>query len=215
MKSLWPSAPEFSADAFADQPVWLIQQALEHGRRIRFEALHYQELLPSEFLAAFLNTKRDPKKSQAFKATDFQRFRKLIEQYEPGDISPVAASTIWALIVERRYPTWMYELTPIDQVKSAKSESKDAIANPRLWLSGKGVGLIVPEARNGRVYAEFALIGDDVEAGVVELYDESRQFAAAIKIPESDGQPQAMVNAEFDEVATFRNLEAMGWIMAK
>ncbi|BDA74362.1 hypothetical protein CAL7716_085280 [Calothrix sp. PCC 7716] len=121
--------------------------------------------------ACFVNSNRDPKKSQPAKPQEFFYFWQKPE--DEVQIAPVIAAAFFELLASKLIPGWVVALAPIEKLRKAKPQSSVSIKGIRA-LSGDGIFLLLPSIQDGVINARLAFVEDsscsevrDVDSGVV------------------------------------------------
>ncbi|MFN6572382.1 hypothetical protein [Dendronalium sp. ChiSLP03b] len=131
--------------------------------------MHLAELGIATLTSCFVNSNRDPKKSEAAKPSDFFYFTPAEDEGER--ISPAAANAFFALADAGKLPGWVVAVAPIDKL----SKSRDGVTvNPVVWV-GEGLVLIQPSVEDGLV--RFPL-------GFVEASGEIETSGGVVRVPE-------------------------------
>ena len=135
-----------------------------------------QELGIATLTALYINSKRDPKKGEAAKPSEFF-------YHQPatgGDrltIRPAACDAFFSLINDALMPGWVIPLVPIEQLQAGKGTG--LVPKPRAWI-GKDILLLLPRVEGDRVIAAIAVL--DGASGEVELSDPDSETLFKIRI---------------------------------
>jgi hypothetical protein len=135
----------------------LILQALHYGAKLAQEELHLQELGIATLTACFVNSNRDPKKSQPAKPQEFFYFWQKPE--DEAQIPAAVASVFFELLAANLVPSWVVAAAPIDKLRKAKPQSSIKVSGVRA-LVGDGVFLLLPSINEGVVKSRLAIVED-------------------------------------------------------
>lgn len=146
---------------------------MHYGAKLAQEELHLQELGIATLTACFVNSNRDPKKSQPAKPQEFFYFWQKPE--DEVQIPVVVASVFFELLAANLVPGWVVAAAPIDKLRKAKPQSKlNLSSNNMRALVGDGIFLLLPSINEGAINARLAIIEDstcsevrDVDSGQV------------------------------------------------
>lgn len=186
--------PQFqTVESFLDQPVWLINSALTHGQRHYYQKLHYNELALTEFEARYINGHRG-KDSAPIRASAFQHFSTIVEQFSSNRISAVAANTVMAMISGGMYPQWMFVMTPIDEIKHCQN----SISEPEdCWVHPSDIALFAPRIIGGVLQVPLALIDGGVSGDyALQLFPTTKK-TCVIEVINESSEPTVRIGAQF------------------
>jgi hypothetical protein len=143
-------------------------KALEAGRRLRFEQLHWQSVMPANLLSQGHNINRGKDTAPA-SPTDYLVFKKLAFPEKEHTFSDKIIATIQA-IAKAPYPQWIRYALPWGQIMGAKSTCDPA--DP-LMICCKQMAVIAPTYIDGWLQIELAAfdIGKDEAESVITLHD--------------------------------------------
>jgi hypothetical protein len=121
--------------------------------------------------ACFVNSNRDPKKSQPAKPQEFFYFWKQPE--DEVQIPPIVASVFFEMLAEKLVPGWVVAMAPIDKLRKAKPQNSIKLSGIRA-LSGDGAFLLLPSFEGENIKARLAFVEDatctevrDIDSGAV------------------------------------------------
>jgi hypothetical protein len=131
--------------------------------------------------ACFVNSNRDPKKSQPAKPRDFFYFA----PKDGGDIKipSAVANAFFSLAKDSLLPDWAVAIAPVAQLRECKNGT--SYPRPRAWI-GEGVVLVLPKISGDEV--EFALGLIDGAGGVVEVRDADTGTEFSLSLPSLETQ---------------------------
>jgi hypothetical protein len=143
-------------------------KALEAGRRLRFEQLHWQSVMPAHQIAQAHNNNRGENTAPA-SPNDYLVFKKLAFPEKEHTFSDKIVSTIQA-IAKTSYPQWIRYALPWGQIMGGKPKCEPA--DP-LLICCKQMAVIAPTYIDGWLQIELAAFNiDNTEAdSVITLYD--------------------------------------------
>lgn len=146
-------------------------QALHYGAKLAQEELHLQELGIATLTACFVNSNRDPKKSQPAKPQEFFYFWQKPE--DEVQIPAIVAAAFFELLAAKLIPGWVVAMAPIDKLRKAKPQSNIKVSGMRA-LVGDGIFLLLPSVSEGVIKARLAFVEDsncsevrDVDNGAI------------------------------------------------
>lgn len=125
---------------FGEQPVWLIEQAMETGHKIRQKEHHYSEVPFANFVTTYWNSKRDPKKPP-LKPHYYYRPKGDDIEGIPIDLCDIIVS----LLKSKLLPQWVYAMLPTEVFNHTISFG---ITYPRVYLNSRLI-VIKPSIRDG------------------------------------------------------------------
>ena len=168
MLSLFPGCHSFEVEHYGDQSVAYIMKALEAGRRLRFERLHWDSVMPAHQLSQNFNMNRG-KDTPPQTAEDYLIFKRLAYPEKQVEFSETMVATIQA-IAKVSYPQWIRWCLPWGQILGTKTRSEPL--NP-LFICNKNLVVFGPKYIQDWIQIELAAFQIDAsEAGsVVTLYD--------------------------------------------
>lgn len=149
------------------------------------ERLHMEEQGIALLSALFVNSNRDPAKSQPAKQADFYHFPANTHQQLPGG----ACDAFLSLTREHKMPGWVMAIAPIDSIRANKRDG--VILKPRAWV-GETLCLIQPRIEGGKVRAGLAFVEEAGMAWVGDP-DSGTQFRVVVT-----GDRRWSIDAEFD-----------------
>lgn len=143
-------------------------KALEAGRRLRFERLHWDSVMPAHQLSQNFNMNRG-KDTPPQTAEDYLIFKRLAYPEKQVEFSETMVATIQA-IAKVSYPQWIRWCLPWGQILGTKTRSEPL--NP-LFICNKNLVVFGPKYIQDWIQIELAAFQIDAsEAGsVVTLYD--------------------------------------------
>jgi hypothetical protein len=147
-----------------------VLQAIEHGKRLRFESLHYQSFLPAKQLEVFCNS-NSGKDAPPRRMDDFLFFKNAAFP-EEQDKYPMIGRKAVELVTRSPYaPQWISQIMPVAEIlntslQSVEPPEKMAYISPDLIL-------FAPVICGGWVDAPISAFKtpDRLKGEPIDLYD--------------------------------------------
>lgn len=190
MQEFWPQDTRFKHRNFGKQPIWLILQALEHGKRLRDEVLHYNERGVARLTSLTYNINRG--KGDPAKPSDFYDFAP--EHADGPEIPDRACNAFFSLIDDELLPVWVVSFAPIQQLR--KYRTKAAIAKPRAWIS-ENLIILLPRISKDKRTLKAALAFNNGVSGLIELRDADSGTIFTVDIPPEQNEICWTLEPEF------------------
>lgn len=142
--------------------------AVEAGRRLKFERLHWESIMPAHILSQTHNMNRG-KDSAPASPNDYLVFKSLAWPEKEHTFSERMVATIQA-IAKQPYPLWIRHCLPWGQIMGAKPKAEPAKA---LFLSSENMVVFAPTYIEDWLQIELAVFDiDNTKADtVITLYD--------------------------------------------
>jgi hypothetical protein len=161
-------------------PTWYVLQAIEHGKRLKFEQLHYESYLPAKQLEVYCNA-NSGKDSPPRRMDDFLFFKQAaFPENAENEKYPLIGRKAVDLVTRSPYaPQWLGQIMPLQEILNVDLRSVDP--PEKLAYISPDLVLFAP-----------VIIGDWVEAPISAFKTPGRLKGESIDLYDFDDDQKLM-----------------------